>query len=77
MLVYPKQIEATIIISDTVCVSQRAICPNPSADFYDQLNNPSMTTADMDIRADAVPGWNDNLTNPLRVAAPVSRRPRE
>lgn len=30
-----------------------------------------MTTADMDIRADAVPGWNDTLTNPLRVAGPV------
>ena len=69
--VYPGQTEATLVISNTVCVRQRAVCSNPSVGFYDQLNNPSMTTADMDIRADAVPGWNDNLTNPLRVAGPV------
>ena len=51
-----------------MCLRQDANCSNPEADLFDGVPLPALTSDEFDIQKDDVPGWNDNLTDSLRLS---------
>ena len=70
--VYPGRSQATLVISKVVCKRQGSNCSNPDAGFYDNIPAKILTSDELDIRSDSIPGWNGNLTDPLRLNGSVT-----
>lgn len=70
--VYPGRSQATLVVSKAVCEHQGSNCSNSGAGLYDKIPVKNLTLNELDIRSDIIPGWNDNLTDPLRLNGPVT-----
>lgn len=70
--VYPGRSQATLVVSKAVCQRQGSNCSNPGAGLYDKIPVKNLTLDELDIRSDNIPGWNNNLTDPLQLKGPVT-----
>lgn len=60
------------VVSKAVCERQGSKFSNPGVGFYDKNPVKNLTSNELDIRSDSSPGWNDNLTDPLRLNGSVT-----
>ncbi len=70
--VYPGRSQATLVVSKAICERQGSNCSNPGVRFYDKNPVKNLTSNELDIRSDSIPGWNDNLMDPLRLNGSVT-----
>ncbi len=70
--VYPGRSQATLVVSKAVCERQGSNYSNPGVRLYDKNPVKNLTSNELDIRSDSIPGWNDNLMDPLRLNGSVT-----